>query len=89
VETLPTLPSDPAKPTTNDSDGARDKVSPVVFFNIRSLSSSKFNMTFVDRWNKRVAESPVGRYFHLEFSGHRKERKGSRFFTEIRAGLAT
>ncbi|CCX32914.1 permease family-domain-containing protein [Pyronema domesticum] len=46
-------------------------------------------MTFVDRWNKRVAESPVGRYFHLEFSGHRKERKGSRFFTEIRAGLAT
>ncbi|KAF8538244.1 permease [Trichophaea hybrida] len=46
-------------------------------------------MTFVDRFNRRVAEGPVGRFFRLEFSGHRRERKGSRFFTEIRAGLAT
>ncbi|KAH0609903.1 uncharacterized protein H6S33_012449 [Morchella sextelata] len=46
-------------------------------------------MTWVERFNRRVATSPVGKYFQLEFSGHRKERKGSRFFTEIRAGLAT
>ncbi|EAW12868.1 NCS2 family permease [Aspergillus clavatus NRRL 1] len=43
----------------------------------------------VDRINLRVAQSPVGRWFRLEHSGHPKERKGSRFFTEIRAGLAT
>jgi AGZA family xanthine/uracil permease-like MFS transporter len=36
-----------------------------------------------------VAKSIVGRRFRLEFSGHRYERKGSRFLTEIRAGLAT
>ena len=36
-----------------------------------------------------VAKSVVGRRFRLEFSGHRHERKGSRFLTEIRAGLAT
>jgi adenine/guanine/hypoxanthine permease len=46
-------------------------------------------MTWIDRTNRRVAESAFGRYFKLEFSGHRKERKGSRFSTEIRAGLAT
>ncbi|KAF7160794.1 hypothetical protein CNMCM5623_006388 [Aspergillus felis] len=43
----------------------------------------------VDRINLRVAQSPVGRWFRLENSGHPKERKGSYFFTEIRAGLAT
>lgn len=36
-----------------------------------------------------VARSVVGRRFRLEFSGHRNERKGSRFLTEVRAGLAT
>jgi len=36
-----------------------------------------------------VAKSFVGRQFRLEFSGHRHERKGSRFLTEMRAGLAT
>jgi AGZA family xanthine/uracil permease-like MFS transporter len=46
-------------------------------------------MTFIDRFNRRMATSAVGRFFRLEFSGHRNERKGSRFFTEIRAGLAT
>jgi hypothetical protein len=46
-------------------------------------------MTFIDRTNRRFAGSVFGRYFQLEFSGHPRERKGSRFFTEIRAGLAT
>jgi AGZA family xanthine/uracil permease-like MFS transporter len=36
-----------------------------------------------------VAKSKVGRRFRLEFSGHKFERRGSRFLTEIRAGLAT
>jgi len=36
-----------------------------------------------------VAKSVVGYRFRLEFSGHRFERKGSRFLTEIRAGIAT
>ncbi|KAK1148201.1 hypothetical protein N8T08_010847 [Aspergillus melleus] len=39
--------------------------------------------------NYAVARSPVGRWFRLENSGHPQERKGSFFFTEIRAGLAT
>ena len=46
-------------------------------------------MTWAERTNRKVAESAVGRYFKLEFSGAIKERKGSRFLTEIRAGLAT
>lgn len=36
-----------------------------------------------------VAKSVVGRRFRLEYSGHRLERKGTRFLTEVRAGLAT
>ncbi|CAI7659186.1 unnamed protein product [Penicillium glandicola] len=44
---------------------------------------------WVHNTNLRVARSPVGKWFRLEGSGHRKERKGSYFFTEIRAGLAT
>ena len=36
-----------------------------------------------------VAKSVIGYRFRLEFSGHRFERKGSRFLTEIRAGIAT
>ncbi|KAI0073347.1 hypothetical protein K474DRAFT_223969 [Panus rudis PR-1116 ss-1] len=39
--------------------------------------------------NAVVADSPVGRWFQLEGSGHHKERAGSRFLTEIRAGLTT
>ncbi|KAI0641787.1 permease family-domain-containing protein [Trametes meyenii] len=44
---------------------------------------------FVDRLNAVIADSFVGRYFRLEGSGHPKEREGSRFTTEIRAGLTT
>lgn len=43
----------------------------------------------IHRANLAVARSFVGRRFRLEGSGHPKERKGSYFFTEIRAGLAT
>jgi adenine/guanine/hypoxanthine permease len=43
----------------------------------------------IHRANAAVARSIVGRRFRLEGSGHPKERKGSYFFTEIRAGLAT
>lgn len=43
----------------------------------------------VEKTNMAVAKSIVGRRFRLEFSGHRYERKGSRFLTEVRAGLAT
>ncbi|OAX81336.1 hypothetical protein ACJ72_04321 [Emergomyces africanus] len=39
--------------------------------------------------NRAVAGSLVGRRFRLEGSGHRHERKGSRFLTEVRAGLTT
>ncbi|KAF3491725.1 inner membrane protein yieG [Arthroderma uncinatum] len=41
------------------------------------------------RINDAVAKSVVGRRFRLEGSGHRRERKGSRFLTEVRAGLTT
>ncbi|QQK43974.1 Nucleoside transporter, putative [Penicillium digitatum] len=44
---------------------------------------------WVHETNVRVARSPVGKWFRLEGSGHSLERKGSYFFTEIRAGLAT
>ncbi|KAG6901510.1 hypothetical protein C0995_010979 [Termitomyces sp. Mi166 len=37
----------------------------------------------------KVARTFVGRYFKLEGSGASKERTGSRFLTEIRAGLTT
>ncbi|KAI0065210.1 hypothetical protein BV25DRAFT_1868951 [Artomyces pyxidatus] len=45
--------------------------------------------TIFERINAFVADSPVGRLFQLEGSGATKEREGSRFFTEIRAGLTT
>ncbi|KAM5530580.1 hypothetical protein V8D89_015739 [Ganoderma adspersum] len=44
---------------------------------------------FADRLNARVADSFIGRHFRLEGCGHPKERAGSRFLTEIRAGLTT
>ncbi|KAF6808666.1 purine transporter [Colletotrichum sojae] len=37
--------------------------------------------------NAKIAASPVGWWFQLEGSGHPRERKGSLFFTELRAGL--
>ncbi|KAL5355587.1 hypothetical protein BJX96DRAFT_141525 [Aspergillus floccosus] len=46
-------------------------------------------LAWVGRANLWVAQSPVGWWFRLENSGHPKERKGTFFFTEIRAGLAT
>ncbi|KAI1392240.1 uncharacterized protein F4822DRAFT_120864 [Hypoxylon trugodes] len=45
-------------------------------------------MGWIHDVNAKVAKSPVGRWFQLEGSGHPKERKGSYFFTEIRAGVA-
>ncbi|KAI1079629.1 permease family-domain-containing protein [Whalleya microplaca] len=45
-------------------------------------------MGWVHGTNTRIAKSPVGRWFKLEGSGHPKERKGSFFFTELRAGIA-
>ncbi|KAF2793886.1 xanthine/uracil permease family protein-like protein [Melanomma pulvis-pyrius CBS 109.77] len=44
---------------------------------------------FIHNTNLKIAKTAVGKYFRLDGSGHRKERKGSYFFTEIRAGLAT
>ncbi|TFY51628.1 hypothetical protein EVG20_g10914, partial [Dentipellis fragilis] len=46
-------------------------------------------ITIVDRINAIVADSFVGRWFQLEGSGVKKEREGSRFSTELRAGLTT
>lgn len=45
--------------------------------------------TQVEKTKIAVARSFIGRRFRLEFSGHQLERKGSRFLTEVRAGLAT
>jgi xanthine/uracil/vitamin C permease (AzgA family) len=42
---------------------------------------------WVDKLNDTVAHSKVGRYFQLDHSGHRRERKGTKFCTELRAGL--
>ncbi|KAJ7245431.1 permease family-domain-containing protein [Mycena rebaudengoi] len=42
-----------------------------------------------DLLNARVADSFAGRWFRLEGSGHPKERIGSRFTTELRAGVTT
>ncbi|KAJ7124929.1 permease family-domain-containing protein [Mycena epipterygia] len=42
-----------------------------------------------DLLNAHAADSFVGRWFRLEGCGHPKERIGSRFTTEIRAGLTT
>jgi AGZA family xanthine/uracil permease-like MFS transporter len=42
---------------------------------------------WVDKVNDAVARSKVGRFFQLEYSGHRRERKGTKFITELRAGL--
>ncbi|KAJ1719923.1 hypothetical protein LPJ53_005393 [Coemansia erecta] len=44
---------------------------------------------FVQRIDRRVAESPAGRWFRLEGSGSERSRAGSRFSVEIRGGIAT
>ncbi|CAI0641701.1 unnamed protein product, partial [Colletotrichum noveboracense] len=44
-------------------------------------------MGWIHNANAKIAASPVGRWFQLEGSGHPRERKGSYFFTEIRAGF--
>ncbi|KAF9540700.1 hypothetical protein EC957_003884 [Mortierella hygrophila] len=46
-------------------------------------------MTFFDRLNHNVATSKAGKYFRLDGSGARRERAGSKFTTEVRAGLTT
>ncbi|KIK05624.1 hypothetical protein K443DRAFT_674923 [Laccaria amethystina LaAM-08-1] len=46
-------------------------------------------MGIIDKLNNAVARSFFGRWFKLEGSGVPKERIGSRFTTEIRAGLTT
>ncbi|KAG0043458.1 hypothetical protein BGZ83_011388 [Gryganskiella cystojenkinii] len=46
-------------------------------------------MSIFDRINDSVADSFVGRHFRLEGSGARRERVGSKFTTEVRAGLTT
>ncbi|KAL1699551.1 permease family-domain-containing protein [Schizophyllum commune] len=43
----------------------------------------------IDKLNAIIADSFVGRWFKLEGSGHVKERIGSRFTTELRAGITT
>ncbi|KAI0130067.1 purine transporter [Xylariales sp. AK1849] len=45
-------------------------------------------MGWIHKTNAKIAAGPVGRWFALDGSGQRKERKGSLFFTEIRAGIA-
>ncbi|KIM44091.1 hypothetical protein M413DRAFT_25571 [Hebeloma cylindrosporum] len=44
-------------------------------------------MAFVVELNEAVARSAVGKWFKLDGSGAKRERKGTRFTTEIRAGL--
>ncbi|KAF9353473.1 hypothetical protein BGX26_008760 [Mortierella sp. AD094] len=44
---------------------------------------------FFEKLNHNVATSAVGKYFRLEGSGARRERPGSKFTTELRAGLTT
>ncbi|GJJ69174.1 adenine/guanine/hypoxanthine permease [Entomortierella parvispora] len=47
------------------------------------------SQSFFEKLNRNVAESKVGRYFRLEGSGARRERAGSKFTIEMRAGLTT
>ncbi|KAI8099317.1 permease family-domain-containing protein [Halteromyces radiatus] len=44
-------------------------------------------MAWANRINTAVAHSRIGRHFQLEGSGARRERKGTRFLTELRAGV--
>lgn len=44
---------------------------------------------WIENLNDKVAASFVGRHFKLDGSGVKGERKGSRFTTELRAGVTT
>ncbi|ORX45109.1 hypothetical protein DM01DRAFT_1328748 [Hesseltinella vesiculosa] len=44
-------------------------------------------MGLAERINDAVAQSFIGRHFQLDGSGARRERKGTRFLTEVRAGV--
>ncbi|KAI9492059.1 permease family-domain-containing protein [Zychaea mexicana] len=46
-------------------------------------------MAWAEKINDYVAHSRAGRYFQLAGSGARRERKNTKFLTEIRAGLTT
>lgn len=46
-------------------------------------------MGWIDKLNRRVACSPIGRWFRLEGSGAKVERAGAKFTVELRAGLTT
>ncbi|KAG2225943.1 hypothetical protein INT45_006639 [Circinella minor] len=46
-------------------------------------------MSWADTINTKIAQSFVGRYFQLDGSGAYRERKGTRFLTELRAGATT
>ncbi|KAG0199769.1 hypothetical protein BGX28_007009 [Mortierella sp. GBA30] len=45
--------------------------------------------SFLESVNQNAAKSRFGRYFRLEGSGAHRERPGSKFTTELRAGLTT
>ncbi|PNS14782.1 hypothetical protein CAC42_2011 [Sphaceloma murrayae] len=45
--------------------------------------------SYIDSINLSIARSAVGKYFHLEGSGHTNEITNARFSTELRAGLTT
>ncbi|OAQ60495.1 nucleoside transporter [Pochonia chlamydosporia 170] len=46
-------------------------------------------MGWIQDVNAKVATTFVGKWFRLDGSGHPRERKGSYFFTELRAGMTT
>lgn len=47
------------------------------------------SLSYFERLNLNVAKSSVGKYFRLEGSKTRRKHVGSRFTTEMRAGLTT
>ncbi|PQE18162.1 purine transporter protein [Rutstroemia sp. NJR-2017a BBW] len=49
----------------------------------------KYIKEYIDNLNLKVAKSTFGRVFHLDGSGHERQRKNAKFVTEIRAGLTT
>jgi AGZA family xanthine/uracil permease-like MFS transporter len=46
-------------------------------------------MSWLTSINNGVAASPVGYWFRLDGSGHPRSRHGSKFLTEMRAGIIT
>jgi adenine/guanine/hypoxanthine permease len=45
--------------------------------------------SMIDGLNEFIGQSTFGRVFRLDGSGHEKEIKGTRFTTELRAGITT